>query len=269
VARWFALPVLDPALDMRLAVDAGGVAAYADVSGPEDDTPEAWVDLRAHAGRPEALELLFAWAQERAAERAGPGGRIRFFADERDHDFRASLEAAGFTVIRSSFEMERSLEGELDPPVWPEGIAVRPFEERDARAVYAAHDEAFADHWGYTPMSFEAWASQNLVQDEDGDFSLWRIAWDGSDVAGVCINRPRHGDDDSMGWIGVLGVRRPWRRQGLGEALLRESFLEFRERGKRAAGLGVDAENTTGAVALYERVGLRVVRRSDTWERTT
>ena len=118
-------------------------------------------------------------------------------------------------------------------------------------------------------MSFEAWASQNLVQDEDGDFSLWRIAWDGSDVAGVCINRPRHGDDDSMGWIGVLGVRRPWRRQGLGEALLRESFLAFRERGKRAAGLGVDAENTTGAVALYERVGLRVVRRSDTWERTT
>ena len=55
---------------------------------------------------------------------------------------------------------------------------------------------------------------------------------------------------------------------GLGEALLRESFALFAERGKRAAGLGVDAENTTGAVALYERVGMHVVRRSDTWERT-
>jgi mycothiol synthase len=267
VARWFALPVLDPARDMRLAVDADGTAGYADVSGPEDDTPEAWVDLRALSGRPEAMKLLFAWAQERAAEKAGPGGRLRFFADERDSDFRASLESAGFTIIRSSYEMERSLDGELDLPIWPEGIVVRPFDERDARAVYAAHDEAFADHWGYTPVSFEAWSSQNLVEDEEGDFSLWRIAWDGSDVAGVCINRPRHGDDDSMGWIGVLGVRRPWRRQGLGESLLRESFLEFRERGKRAAGLGVDAENTTGAVALYERVGLSVVRRSDTWER--
>ena len=63
-------------------------------------------------------------------------------------------------------------------------------------------------------------------------------------------------------------MRRPWRRRGLGEALLRESFLRFAERGKRAAGLGVDAENTTGAVALYERVGMHVVRRSDTWERT-
>ena len=71
-----------------------------------------------------------------------------------------------------------------------------------------------------------------------------------------------------MGWVGVLAVRRPWRRRGLGEALLRESFALFAERGKRAAGLGVDAENTTGAVALYERVGMHVVRRSDTWERT-
>ena len=267
VARWFALPVLDPSADMRLVADAAGVAGYADVSGPEDDTPEAWVDLRALAGRPEALELLFAWAQERAAERAGPGGRIRFFADERDHDFRARLESEGFTVIRSSYEMERSLDGELDPPVWPDGVVVRPFAARDARAVHAAHDEAFADHWGYTPVSFEMWKGQNLADDEDSDFSLWRIAWDSSEVAGVCINRPRHGDDDTVGWIGVLGVRRPWRRRGLGEALLRESFMEFRDRGKRAAGLGVDAENTTGAVALYERVGMHVVRRSDTWER--
>jgi ribosomal protein S18 acetylase RimI-like enzyme len=68
--------------------------------------------------------------------------------------------------------------------------------------------------------------------------------------------------------VGSLAVRRPWRRRGLGEALLRDAFLRFAERGKRSAGLGVDAENTTGAVALYERVGMHVVRRSDTWERT-
>ena len=76
------------------------------------------------------------------------------------------------------------------------------------------------------------------------------------------------GEDSTVGWVGSLAVRRPWRRRGLGEALLRDAFVRFAERGKRSAGLGVDAENTTGAVALYERVGMHVVRRSDTWERT-
>ena len=72
-----------------------------------------------------------------------------------------------------------------------------------------------------------------------------------------------------MGWVGVLAraaaVAPPRARRG---AAPRVVSALFAERGKRSAGLGVDAENTTGAVALYERVGMHVVRRSDTWERT-
>jgi hypothetical protein len=33
------------------------------------------------------------------------------------------------------------------------------------------------------------------------------------------------------------------------------------------AGLGVDGENPTGAVQLYERAGMHVASRTDTWER--
>ena len=74
--------------------------------------------------------------------------------------------------------------------------------------------------------------------------------------------------DSVARWFALpdLAVRRPWRRRGLGEALLREAFVALGAAGKRRAGLGVDAENTTGAVALYKRVGMHVVRRSDTWE---
>lgn len=266
VARWFTLPVIDPAADMRLVLDdAGAPAGYADVSGPEDGTSKAWIDLRALSGNPGALDLLFGWAEERGAERVGPGGTIQFFARECDYEVQERLAAAGYAVVRSSFEMECSLERHLAAPVWPAGLVARPFDERDAQAVHAATDDAFADHWGYSRTSFEAWRAQNLGDDED--FSLWRVAWDGDEVAGACINRPRRGDDETIGWVGVLAVRRPWRRRGLGEALLRESFALFADRGKHSAGLGVDAENTTGAVALYERVGMRVVRRSDTWER--
>jgi len=267
VARWFAMPSLDPDADMRLAVSAAGAAeGYGDVSGPEDGTPRAWIDLRVLPRCPEALGLLLSWAQERGAERVGAGGKLQIFADERDGALRACLDEVGYTVVRSSYEMERALDDGLEPPAWPAGIEARPFDERDAEAVHAAHDEAFADHWGYTPSSYEGWRAFHLGPATDP--TLWRVAWDGNEIAGVCINAPRRGEDDTVGWVEVLAVRRPWRRRGLGEALLREAFVAFSERGKRVAGLGVDAENTTGAVALYERVGMHVVRRSDTWERT-
>ena len=45
---------------------------------------------------------------------------------------------------------------------------------------------------------------------------------------------------------------------GIGLALLQTAFEEFRRRGRVRAGLGVDAQNPTGATRLYERAGMRV-----------
>jgi mycothiol synthase len=266
VARWFELPSLDPGADMRLALGANGAPeGYADVAGPADGTPRAWVDLRTPPESAAAREALFAWAEGRAAERAGTRGSIWFFVDDRDAGLRDLLRRSGYEIVRSSYEMRRSLDGPLQPAAWPAGLEVRPFRAEHAELVHAAQEEAFADHWGFVPTSFEEWRALNLGEGEDT--SLWRIAWDGADVAGVEINRPRRGEDETVGWVVVLAVRRPWRRRGLGEALLREAFAAFAARGKTSAGLGVDAENTTGAVSLYERVGMHVVRRGDTWER--
>ena len=63
-----------------------------------------------------------------------------------------------------------------------------------------------------------------------------------------------------MGYVNVLGVRRPWRKKGLGLALLQHSFGEFYQRGCKRAGLGVDADSLTGATRLYERGGMHVDR---------
>ena len=267
VARWFALPDIDTQADMRLAVGADGAAeGYADVSGPEDGTRKAWVDLRSTPGHPSAVELLFAWAEARALDRVGSGGVIQYFVDEGDKPMQDRLGEAGYRVVRHSYEMGRPLDGDLERPVLPKGVVTRSFDACDAPLVHAAHVEAFSDHWGYTPASYETWRALNLAAGEGT--SLWRIAWEGDVVVALCICHPRRGEDESVGWVDVLGVRQPWRRQGVGEALLRESFRLFAAAGKRSAGLSVDAENTTGAVALYERVGMHVVWRSDTWERT-
>lgn len=267
VAQWFELPFLDAAADMRLAIGPDRVVeGYADVSRPETGRPKAMVDLRVRPGASEALTLLVDWAQVRAADRAGVGGSIQFFADRADRPLASLLEQAGHVVVRSSYEMERALEGPIEPPVWPAGLVVRQLNLRDGETVHAAQDEAFADDWFYTPVSHDVWLANSRATGVDSGLS--RVLWDGDEVAGVCLTHPRRGEDDSVGWIADLGVRRPWRRRGAAEALLREAFRAFGAAGKRAAGLGVDAENASGAVALYERVGLRVVRRSNTWERT-
>ena len=89
------------------------------------------------------------------------------------------------------------------------------------------------------------------------------IAWEGDQIAGFSQNRYRM----DIGWIGTLGVRRPWRKQGLGYALLIHSFGEFYKRGTKTIGLGVDAENPTGATRLYIKAGMYAASEFVTYEK--
>ena len=62
-------------------------------------------------------------------------------------------------------------------------------------------------------------------------------------------------------------MRRPWRRRGLGLALLLRSFGQFYERGQRRVALSVDSDNPSGATRLYERAGMRVEREEVLYEK--
>jgi len=179
---------------------------------------------------------------------------IRNGLDTGDKSGRAIHEAAGFKPIRYSWRMEITLENMPTNPAWPEGVELRPFiSGQHDRLVFEAEQEAFADHWGHTPMDYEYWHMRK-VEREAFDASLWHIAWAGDQVAGVSECRMRGG----IGWVGTLGVRRPWRKKGLGMALLLHSFSEFHKRAEKTIGLGVDASNPTGATRLYERAGMHV-----------
>jgi ribosomal protein S18 acetylase RimI-like enzyme len=95
------------------------------------------------------------------------------------------------------------------------------------------------------------------------------LAMDGlsGEIAGINLCRPHSFDDPEMGWVGTLGVLRPWRKRGIGLALLRHSFNEFFRRGYRKVGLGVDAQNLTGALRLYENAGMHVRQAFDQYEK--
>lgn len=173
------------------------------------------------------------------------------------------LRSLGYAPVRSYFEMQLPLLGEdLPAMVLPPGLALRPPSPAHYRAIWEAAEECFRDQQDYvapTEASYRTWlASAGL------DPSLWRVAWDGDQVAGAAINVVH---DGAWGETDDLFVRRPWRGQGLGRALLVGSLHLFQARGLTTAGLGVDAENVSGALRLYESVGYRPYRRLVSWRK--
>jgi ribosomal protein S18 acetylase RimI-like enzyme len=161
--------------------------------------------------------------------------------------------------------MEIALAGEPEPPDWPEGIAVRPWREGDDPVFHELLQDSFSEHFGFQPRTFEEWLRIQDSQPET-DRALWTLALAGDEVAGGTVCSWHSSGDRTFGWVNELGVRGPWRRRGLGLALLRHAFVQLGGLGATRVGLGVDAENTTGAVRLYERAGMHVTRRYDTWE---
>ena len=241
---------------LRVLVDGEHVVGYVDI-WPQGDV--LWLD----AAAPGQWEAVFDWGESEARTRGI--GRVRVQIPH-DHPLAGVAEARGYGTSRHSFRMEIALDGPPAPAALPAGIELRPYRDDDLEVLLAALNEAFADDpfWQEaTPSSLREF----YLAERGFDPSLWLLAWDGPELAGFALDYPEHGSDTGLGWVHTLGVRPAWRRRGLGEALLRASFAELYARGLRRVGLGVDAQNPTGALRLYERAGMRQVRRSDTWEK--
>ena len=199
------------------------------------------------------LQIIEQRAQEEM-ELAQPDVRVslRSIIDNRDPSSHELHRNEGYQPLRYHWRMEIVLNEPPAEPKFPDGIELRPFikGEHDV-AVWQAQNEAFRDHWGHHDVTLEDWR-RSRFGDPQFDPTLWAIAWDGKELAGFSLNRHRMG----IGWIRTLGVCRFWRKRGLGEALLLHSFGEFYRRGKTTIGLGVDAQNPTGATRLYQKVGM-------------
>ncbi len=218
---------------------------------------------------------LVHWAEERAQQslpRAAEGARVSMSNWVNDLDLRVGplFENCGWNLIRKSYRMEIDLTTPPVEPIWPDGITLRTFvPEQDERATVEADRDSFRDHWGYVERPFEDELKmfKHFMNSADFDPTLWLLAMDGDRVAGICLNQPHAHDDPDMGWVSSLGVRREYRRRGLGQAFLQYSFADFYRRGKRKVGLGVDADSLTGALRLYERAGMHVARVNSIFEK--
>jgi len=238
---------------LRVLEVAGRVVGYGDI-WPQGEVVALDVAAPGHWG------TFFEWAEGTA--RARGIGRTRVFTPA-EHELAAFAERRGYRLWRSSYTMEADLP--VEGPNVPAGIELRAYRpDVDAEAVRLAENEAFAGdpfHHDVTPESF----AEFYLKSRGFEPGLWLLGWDGDQLAGFVLAYSEHVGDPGLGWVGTLGVRPAWRRRGLGEALLRASFASLSERGFKRVGLGVDTENVAGALRLYERVGMRPVRRYDNW----
>lgn len=266
------MPGIEWERDTRVVLAPDGqIVGYQDVLPPKEPPvhPLSWGYVHPeHEGRGLGTALL-GWGEQRAREFIAQVPdelrvTLRTAALHGHSPTEALFEAFGLQPIRYAYRMVRELDAPPPAPTWPDGITLRPFDpERDALALFHAKDEAWRDHWGYQQESFERWRHRYIAV-EDFDPSLFFVAMEGDEIAGLALCKPSRGEDPEMGWLNTLAVRRPWRRHGLGEALLLHTFNVFFERGQKRVGLGVDAGNPSGAVRLYERAGMAVTYRGDT-----
>ena len=181
--------------------------------------------------------------------------KIHAGAPEPDAAARALFEAHGYREVRRFYEMAIELTEEPTEPVLPAGLVVDELRDDEYKAFYEALNESFAEHWEWHPMPFAEWLELRQGQHRDERGPVWFVARDGDQLAAVTRN---DADVAGGGYVGAIGVRPAWRGKGLAKALLQRTFADFWRRGTTRVTLDVDSQNATGAVALYERVGMHV-----------
>jgi GNAT superfamily N-acetyltransferase len=262
----------DPEQDMLFAEVEGETIAFSRVWWVEEGTGERLYKSLGFV-RPDwrrrglgTAMLNYNERRLRAIARDHPAAihkSFRVWALDTETGALALFGAAGYEPVRHYIMMTRPIDLPLPEAPLPASLEVRPVEPGHVRAIWEAMWEARRDHWGYvepTEQDYERWTRGRLFVP-----ALWKVAWDGEEVAGMVLNRLDEAQNEQYGrrrgYTQDIFVRRPWRRRGLARSLLVQSIEMFREMGMEETALGVDTQNPSGALRLYEGVGYRAVQR--------
>lgn len=267
----------DPAVDTLLGLDHDGVVrAFGRISvNPGSGRAHSAGGVDPRWRRRGIGNAVYGWQVERVRRRfesAGvTDGVLRTYVEEPNESHQALMVSAGNMIVRWFTEMTRPLDSDIPEFELPEGLRMATFDADISEAVRLAHNEAFQDHWGSEPRDEESWRFTVTHPEFRED---WSVAVIDSATGEVAAYELASFDPDSRellghteGYIDLLGVRRRWRGLKLAPALLAEAMRRFRADGIEHAGLGVDTENPSGALGLYERMGYTPTQRSMAFER--
>ncbi len=209
---------------------------------------------------------LTQWAEERAGSMLGKapaGARVTSgtVVLNKNPEAMNFLLSRGYRETRKFFRMAVELENMPAETVFPPGISISTYEKRgDLDEIIRCDENSFSDHWGYVKTSdaelLADW-KHSIRTNPFHDPALWFTALNEGRVVGLCLCDNGTYRDGNIGYIVSLCVLKEYRKRGIAGALLKHSFAELYRRGRRKITLGVDSESLTGAVGLYEKVGMR------------
>lgn len=205
-------------------------------------------------------------ARLRQIAAAVPGDAPRFFdtwaVDTEEHCHRM-LRRDGYQPLTYQAQMLRPVLSAIPDAPLPPGIELRPVRPEHMRAIWEADEEAFSEDIGHLPGGEDSF--RKFLDDPLADPALWRVAWDGDQVAGQVRSFINAEENDYLGrrrgYTEYISTRRPWRGRGIARALIARSLEALRARGMAEAALTVATENPHHAQTLYESVGFQVTRR--------
>jgi ribosomal protein S18 acetylase RimI-like enzyme len=274
VASMLAIPSADRAACCFLLDDAGDAVGLVWV---EKDPFEGVTGIEtfslpwpgSSAVRAQALALGLDAARRHREESGADAWKARSGGYVADTALAEVLLGAGLAPVRRFYRMRVESDSPLVPaeaPGLPDGveIVVRDDEET-RRTIHRIDNESFSEHWGWADYPYDDWWEHwqsRASRDPDG---WWLLTVDGVPAAICLLDESRA--DRGEGYVAVLGVLKEFRGRGLAQLLLRRAFVHYRDLGRSATLLGVDATNTTGAVALYEKVGMSAVLVMEAFER--
>ena len=175
----------------------------------------------------------------------------------------ALLRTAGYEPLRYWYEMRRFLRSDIHGNrTLPAGLVRRPYHCDFDDAVHMAHNEAFADQWGFTLRDRDFWQTWMVGRSLRADLSA--VVFDGDDIAAYVLVQHWPEDAAVRGfkdvWISHIATRPAWRGRGIASALLTGVLIDATALGFDCVTLSVDTANPTSALGLYDRAGFDVAR---------
>lgn len=268
----FNAPSVDIGRDVRLWENSDGKSiGFGHLFVPESgEVVDGWLLYRVHPHfRGKDLEKqIFAWAEETMREVARDRNvQVKLGCSARD-DKPYYIDVAinnGFRADRYFYHMNRSLNEAIPEPLFPAGFTLCDAGHQDTEAWVEMFNQTFIDHWNHHDLTLEQAKYTLSKPDYQPELDLVAVAPDRT-FAAFCFckiyleDNQRSGRNE--GWVASLGTRRGFRKMGLARAMLLTGMQRLKAAGMDTAKLGVDTQNPSNALRLYESVGFE---KAETW----
>ena len=216
---------------------------------------QADISIRPSSGK---IDEVITFFRDKAKE-YGDGWSFWISCNDNDENYKKVLVNQGFKVNRYFNTLRKELNGEIEP-LAPEKVTTRLMDidsDTDMKIWHDLRKDAFSKHFGFVPRPFEEFL-RIMRRDQIMKISEVYILFEDDLPAGyIWINdEVAH---ELTGYVANLGVAHAFQGKGYGEYLLRKALALYTARDFKLVDLGVDTENQSGALRLYEKLGFRKV----------